>query len=322
MAPMCRNGSDEQPRSDLFHFGERSSEETARCGLELGFRGFPVSDLSAYGPASADPQVVRAHTYGLVRGLERHNVPKGIAGASCRIEGRCAESVLSTFRDSPVAITPLSNGAVSTGAHRDVDWHVSKIARRAVPPACSLARGNLESQMSASTTWVRLLGSDGPDHFMELVFDHDVRGLVGALDMTGFVRTEITGQPMFSEVRRELACDGFDLYADAHNHAALLANLLGKGDTNLWTCETVLVGGHRVWIEHGYGTTSPLTLGAEMRLLEHVVAHPAGLVSWSVEYGGQGYPHGIAIAGSSAAELASALGWRGAVGSDLALHRA
>ncbi|APR82587.1 Hypothetical protein A7982_07936 [Minicystis rosea] len=158
-------------------------------------------------------------------------------------------------------------------------------------------------------SWIDLVEHGGPDHFMELVFDRDVGALVRALDTTGFIRTELGDAAMFSELRAELPCATFDLYADVAHNDALLANLRGITRTNLWSYQTMMVGAGRVWIEHGYGSSSPDVLAVEARVLELAATGAARLVSWSIEHGGQGHPHGVARAGASAVDLAAALEW-------------
>ena len=153
------------------------------------------------------------------------------------------------------------------------------------------------------------MGSGGPDHFLELVFASDVRAAVRALDTKGFRRAEIEGQRMTSELRSPLACDAFDLYADATHFEPLVENLRGGVSTNVWVYEVVLVGARRVWIEHGYGATSDACAAAEARLLAWACERGSGLVSWSIEHGGQGYPVTVARAGASWAELRAALAW-------------
>lgn len=153
-------------------------------------------------------------------------------------------------------------------------------------------------------SWIALAEQGGPDHFMELVFDGE---LVRALDTTGFIRTELCDAAMFSELRAELPCVSFDLYADVAHNDQLLANLRGTTRTNLWSYQTMMVGAGRVWIEHGYASSSPDVLAVEARVLELAVTGSARLVSWSIEHGGQGHPHGVVRAGTSAAALAAAL---------------
>jgi hypothetical protein len=162
--------------------------------------------------------------------------------------------------------------------------------------------------IDVTRSWTALVGDHGPDHFMELVFDRDPRAQVRAFDTSGFVRTALAGQPMFSSFRGELGCAAFDLLVDELHSERLLGILAGTLRENLWHYATVLVGADRIWIEHGYGWSSPDTNAAEQRLLAWAVQAGSGLVSWSIEYGGQGYPETVARAGSSAADLAAALG--------------
>lgn len=156
---------------------------------------------------------------------------------------------------------------------------------------------------SAPLAWCALLDGRGPDHFMELVFDRDVRELVRDLDTTGFVRTEMAATPMASEFRGSTACDGFDFYADAFHSEQLLANLRGTAPMNVWHYQAMLVGARRVWLEHGYGAAFADVIVAEMRLLGRAMDAGSGLISWSIEFGGQGYPGGVVCAGRTVAEL-------------------
>ena len=159
-------------------------------------------------------------------------------------------------------------------------------------------------------SWDALIGGRGPDHFLELVFDRDVRPRVRGLDTTGFVRSAQVG-PMACGFRGEVAGDGYDLYVDAAHHDAVVANLVGPDGANVWVYETIMVGGGvgggRIWVEHGYGSASADARAVEARVLALATAAGAGLVAWSIEYGGQGYPGGVVAAGTSGAELASAL---------------
>lgn len=155
-------------------------------------------------------------------------------------------------------------------------------------------------------SWVALIGEHGPDHFLELVFDREVRSRVRGLDTTGFVRSAQAGA-MACGFRGEVADDGYDLYVDDVHHDAVLANLSGAGGANVWVYETIMVGGPRVWVEHGYGSASADARAVEARLLALATAAGSGLVAWSIEYGGQGYPGGVVAAGTTGAELAAAL---------------
>lgn len=75
-------------------------------------------------------------------------------------------------------------------------------------------------------SWDALIGWRGPDYFLELVFDRDVRPRVRGLDTTGFVRSAQVG-PMACGFRGEVAGDGYDSYVDAAHHDAVVANLVG-----------------------------------------------------------------------------------------------
>lgn len=67
------------------------------------------------------------------------------------------------------------------------------------------------------------------------------------------------------------------------------------------------VGGGRIWVEHGYGSASADARAVEGAVPALATAAGAGVAAWSIEYGGQGYPGGVVAAGTSGAELASAL---------------
>jgi hypothetical protein len=181
-------------------------------------------------------------------------------------------------------------------------------------------RGDLESaarvlraaRRDGPPDWMHALRDQGPDHFMEVTVApadaEALRDLARAVDPSGFVRTEISGRGMFSEFRPPIEAT-FDLYCDAHHNGALLGNIRGTASTNIWTCQTLMVGAARLWIEHGYGSSGPETLAGEMRLLSRLAegVGPA-ITGWSVEFGGQGHTHGVAAAGTTGTQLAAYLG--------------
>lgn len=160
--------------------------------------------------------------------------------------------------------------------------------------------------------WTNLFGGHGPDHFLELVFDHDVRPLVRGLDSTGFLRTELMRTSMVSELRGALFHEAFDLYVDQHHADEVVASMRGVAEKNIWHYQTLMVGTDRIWIEHGYGGTSPETIAVESRVLERAMATESGLISWSIEYGGQGYPGVVLVSGATPRELAAVLCQRSA----------
>ena len=155
--------------------------------------------------------------------------------------------------------------------------------------------------------WTDLFGDHGPDHFLELVFDHDVRPVVRALDTTGFVRTELRNVSMVAQLRDALFPEAFDLYVDEFTAVDVVANMRGVARKNIWLYRTIMVGADRIWIEHGLGATSPETLAVEARVLERAMALESGLISWSIEYGGDGYPGVVLVSGATPRELVLAL---------------
>jgi hypothetical protein len=157
-------------------------------------------------------------------------------------------------------------------------------------------------------TWIMDMGGHGPDHFMEITFDGDPRALVRAVDTAGYSRAEFDRHP-FSEFRPRHAVQAMDLYVDDYHFDRLVANLRGTASTNLWTYQVMTAAPGILWIEHGYGSTGPAQLESEMRVIAAAAVGPVPRVrSWSIEYGGQGYSHGVVKAGGSASELRAYLG--------------
>lgn len=156
----------------------------------------------------------------------------------------------------------------------------------------------------APATWVEVVGSNGPDHFMEILVAGDPRPLVRTLPMAGFVRTERPG-PIHSELRGGIDVESYDLYVDAYHHADILANFEGRASKNIWTYSIVDAAPGLVWIEHGYGSADPSCLASEMELIRALLEAGAPEIrSWSIEGGGQGYGQVVAASGVGAASLA------------------
>jgi len=165
--------------------------------------------------------------------------------------------------------------------------------------------------------WIEFVSAHGPDHFASFEFraedDARIRELLRGLELPGFRRKEIVGQPMTSEFRAPLQPELFDFYVDAHHHDALVANMLGTARQNIWIYTVMSVGAGQLWIEHGFGDPDAACVEAETRALDALTRSPdLALGKWSLEWGGQGYDHGVGREGSGAAALREALKLGGA----------
>lgn len=156
-------------------------------------------------------------------------------------------------------------------------------------------------------TWLMDMGGNGPDHFMEIVLDGDPRPLIRSIDTAGFVRAELE-RPTISEFRAPHPAPAMDLYVDTHHSDALFANLRGDASRNLWIYRIMTAAPGIFWIEHGYGSVDADQLESEMRVIAALARTGPRIRSWSIEYGGQGYNHGVVKAGTSAEDLRRYLG--------------
>jgi hypothetical protein len=152
--------------------------------------------------------------------------------------------------------------------------------------------------------WQLATAGQGPDWFFGATFaPADATSLalrVHHQRLPGFVYQRIADGPC----RIHTQPHAYDLYADAHNAAALANNIAGQEASNIWVYHVIEVCGPQLAIERGYGGYPDSHGATETNLLRALAQAPElTLVSWEVGYGGQGYPAGQIAAGATAAEL-------------------
>jgi hypothetical protein len=160
--------------------------------------------------------------------------------------------------------------------------------------------------------WVELLNGRGPDQFLELCLrgdDERLRAVVCDAVGDQFHRTTMAGELMATPFRvPKKAPSGWDFYGDPHSHRDLVSTLRGTARKNNWAFCSLWCGAQTLWLEHGYSFSTPACDGAETQVLELLTrASWLTVDSWSIEWGGQGYAHGVARSGTDAASLRAAL---------------
>lgn len=106
-------------------------------------------------------------------------------------------------------------------------------------------------------------------------------------------------------------CD-YDLYIDNHQYAAVIAQLEGRHEQNLYVYHTFQACQTAVQLVRGYGGY-PDQHGSEETRCIRTLAETSELMisSWRISYGGVTYPYEDWIAGNSAAELVRYLDQQG-----------
>ena len=86
---------------------------------------YPMTFGGTFRAARGNPRVVRARADRILGG--RYDFPERVARSGRHLERRYTEPSLAAFRDRAVAVTLLAKGAVTAGAHRDVEGHLSSL---------------------------------------------------------------------------------------------------------------------------------------------------------------------------------------------------
>jgi hypothetical protein len=126
--------------------------------------------------------------------------------------------------------------------------------------------------------------------------------LVRKQRLPGFTYHQVVNGPC----TRHQHTSTYDLYVDTANAAGLWDNLTltSRQPRNLWVYHTIEICGADLTLERGYGGYPGAHGATETGLIVRLArAHAVTMTAWEIGYGGQGYPHGHAAAGTSAPEL-------------------
>lgn len=98
-------------------------------------------------------------------------------------------------------------------------------------------------------------------------------------------------------------CD-YVMYIDSQQRAAIVANIEGVAEQNVYIFHTMQACQNEFQIVRGYGGYPGQHGAEEMRVIRALAQAPdLALASWNIGYGGMGYPFEILAQGAGATEL-------------------